>query len=89
MLSFVAGVLSILSPCVLRPIVLGAAAGTNGPGAPRRASISFVAMGFVAPSASIGLDGDVSATWPPCSCAIGVVDGAPQTGLRWPAGRRH
>ena len=66
MLSFVAGVLSILSPCVLPllPIVLGAAASEQklGPAALAAGlSISFVAIGlFVATIGfSIGLDADV------------------------------
>jgi cytochrome c-type biogenesis protein len=65
-LSFAAGVLSILSPCVLPllPIVLGAAASEQkwGPVALAAGlSISFVAIGlFVATIGfSIGLDGDV------------------------------
>jgi cytochrome c-type biogenesis protein len=65
-LSFVAGVLSILSPCVLPllPIVLGAAASEQewGPAALAAGlSISFVAIGlFVATIGfSIGLDADV------------------------------
>jgi cytochrome c biogenesis protein CcdA len=65
-LSFVAGVLSILSPCVLPllPIVLGAAASerTWGPAALAAGlSVSFVAIGlFVATLGfSLGLDADV------------------------------
>jgi cytochrome c-type biogenesis protein len=65
-LSFVAGVLSILSPCVLPllPIILGAAASEQkwGPAALAAGlSISFIAIGlFVATVGfSIGLDGDV------------------------------
>jgi cytochrome c-type biogenesis protein len=65
-LSFVAGVLSILSPCVLPlvPIVLGAAASEQkwGPAALAAGlSVSFVAIGlFVATIGfSVGLDGDV------------------------------
>jgi cytochrome c-type biogenesis protein len=65
-LSLVAGVLSILSPCVLPllPIVLGAAASERkwGPVALAAGlSVSFVAIGlFVATIGfSIGLDGDV------------------------------
>jgi cytochrome c-type biogenesis protein len=65
-LSFVAGVLSILSPCVLPllPIVLGAAASEQkwGPAALAAGlSISFVAIGlFIATVGfSIGLDADV------------------------------
>jgi cytochrome c-type biogenesis protein len=65
-LSFVAGVLSILSPCVLPllPIVLGAAASEQrwGPVALAAGlSVSFVAIGlFVATIGfSIGLDADV------------------------------
>jgi cytochrome c-type biogenesis protein len=65
-LSFVAGVLSILSPCVLPlvPIVLGAAASEQkwGPAALAAGlSVSFVAIGlFVATIGfSIGLDADV------------------------------
>jgi cytochrome c-type biogenesis protein len=65
-LSFVAGVLSILSPCVLPllPIVLGAAASEQkwGPAALAAGlSFSFVAIGlFVATIGfSIGLDADV------------------------------
>ena len=66
MLSFVAGGLSILSPCVLPllPIVLGAAASEQkwGPAALAAGlSVSFVAIGlFVATIGfSIGLDADV------------------------------
>jgi cytochrome c biogenesis protein CcdA len=65
-LSFVAGALSILSPCVLPllPIVLGAAASEQkwGPAALAAGlSLSFVAIGlFVATIGfSVGLDGDV------------------------------
>jgi cytochrome c biogenesis protein CcdA len=65
-LSFVAGVLSILSPCVLPllPIVLGAAASEKawGPAALAAGlSVSFVAIGlFVATVGfSLGLDADV------------------------------
>jgi cytochrome c-type biogenesis protein len=90
-LSFVAGVLSILSPCVLPllPIILGAAASEQrwGPAALAAGlSISFVAIGlFVATVGfSIGLDGDVfryvAAVF---MIAIGVVLMAPrlQAGL--------
>jgi cytochrome c-type biogenesis protein len=90
-LSFVAGVLSILSPCVLPllPIILGAAASEQrwGPAALAAGlSISFVAIGlFVATIGfSIGLDGDVfryvAAVF---MIAIGVVLMAPrlQAGL--------
>src|SRR6516162_8181445 len=66
LLSFVAGALSILSPCVLPllPIVLGAAASEQkwGPAALAAGlSLSFVAIGlFVATIGfSVGLDGDV------------------------------
>jgi cytochrome c-type biogenesis protein len=65
-LSFIAGILSILSPCVLPllPIVLGAAASekTWGPAALAAGlSVSFVAIGlFVATVGfSLGLDADV------------------------------
>jgi cytochrome c-type biogenesis protein len=65
-LSFVAGLLSILSPCVLPllPIVLGTAASEQkwGPAALAAGlSLSFVAIGlFVATIGfSVGLDGDV------------------------------
>jgi cytochrome c-type biogenesis protein len=65
-LSFVAGILSILSPCVLPllPIVLGAAASEKawGPAALAAGlSVSFVAIGlFVATVGfSLGLDADV------------------------------
>jgi cytochrome c-type biogenesis protein len=91
MLSFVAGVLSILSPCVLPllPIVLGAAASEQkwGPAALAAGlSLSFVAIGlFVATIGfSIGLDADVfryvAAVF---IIAIGVVLMVPrlQTGL--------
>jgi cytochrome c biogenesis protein CcdA len=64
-LSFLAGLLSVLSPCVLPlvPIVLGAAASEHkfGPGAlAAGVTVSFVAIGlFVATVGfSLGLDGD-------------------------------
>ncbi len=80
-LSFVAGVLSILSPCVLPlvPIVLGAAASKAkwGPAALAAGlSLSFVAIGmFVATIGfSIGLDADVfRAVAAVLIMAIGVV----------------
>jgi cytochrome c-type biogenesis protein len=90
-LSFVAGVLSILSPCVLPllPIVLGAAASEQklGPAALAAGlSISFVAIGlFVATVGfSIGLDGDVFRSVAAAfMIAIGIVLMVPrlQTGL--------
>jgi len=90
-LSFVAGVLSILSPCVLPllPIVLGAAASEQkwGPAALAAGlSISFVAIGlFVATMGfSIGLDGDVFRSVAAAfMIAIGIVLMVPrlQTGL--------
>jgi len=90
-LSFVAGVLSILSPCVLPllPIVLGAAASEQkwGPAALAAGlSISFVAIGlFVATIGfSIGLDGDVFRSVAAAfMIAIGIVLMVPrlQTGL--------
>jgi cytochrome c biogenesis protein CcdA len=90
-LSFVAGVLSILSPCVLPllPIVLGAAASEKkwGPAALAAGlSISFVAIGlFVATVGfSIGLDGDVFRSVAAAfMIAIGIVLMVPrlQTGL--------
>lgn len=65
-LAFLAGLLSILSPCVLPllPLVLGAAASEHKFGPPLLASgvaLSFVAIGlFVATIGfSLGLDGDV------------------------------
>src|SRR3954466_11237372 len=65
LLAFVAGVLSILSPCVLPilPVVLGAAASQHrwGPGALALGlSLSFVAIGlFLATiGQAIGLDAD-------------------------------
>ena len=65
-LAFFAGILSVLSPCVmpLLPLVLGAAASEHklGPAALAAGlAISFVAIGlFVATIGfSIGLDGDV------------------------------
>ena len=68
-LAFVAGVLSILSPCVLPllPIVLGAAASAHRMGPPALAggvALSFVGIGlFVATVGyAIGLDGDVFRT---------------------------
>jgi len=91
LLSFVAGVLSILSPCVLPllPIVLGAAASEQkwGPAALAAGlSLSFVAIGlFVATIGfSIGLDGDVFRSMAAVfMIAIGVVLMVPrlQTGL--------
>ena len=64
-LAFVAGVLSILSPCVLPilPIVLGAAASEHrlGPAALAAGlAVSFVAIGLFAATTgySIGLDAD-------------------------------
>jgi cytochrome c-type biogenesis protein len=90
-LSFVAGVLSILSPCVLPllPIVLGAAASEQkwGPAALAAGlSISFVAIGlFVATIGfSIGLDTDVFRSVAAAfMIAIGIVLMVPrlQTGL--------
>jgi cytochrome c biogenesis protein CcdA len=90
-LSFVTGVLSILSPCVLPllPIVLGAAASEQkwGPAALAAGlSISFVAIGlFVATVGfSIGLDGDVFRSVAAAfMIAIGIVLMVPrlQTGL--------
>jgi cytochrome c-type biogenesis protein len=90
-LSFVAGVLSILSPCVLPllPIVLGAAAAEQkwGPAALAAGlSISFVAIGlFVATIGfSIGLDADVFRSVAAAfMIAIGIVLMVPrlQTGL--------
>jgi cytochrome c-type biogenesis protein len=90
-LSFIAGVLSILSPCVLPllPIVLGAAASERkwGPAVLAAGlSISFVAIGlFVATIGfSIGLDGDVfRSVAAALMIAIGVVLMVPrlQTGL--------
>jgi cytochrome c biogenesis protein CcdA len=90
-LSFVAGVLSILSPCVLPllPIVLGAAASEQkwGPAALAAGlSISFVAIGlFVATIGfSIGLDADVFRSVASAfMIAIGIVMMVPrlQTGL--------
>jgi len=90
-LSFVAGVLSILSPFVLPllPIVLGAAASEQkwGPAALAAGlSISFVAIGlFVATIGfSIGLDGDVFRSVAAAfMIAIGIVLMVPrlQTGL--------
>jgi cytochrome c-type biogenesis protein len=68
-LAFVAGLLSLLSPCVLPmlPIVLGAAAGTHRMGPLALAGgliLSFVGIGlFVATLGfAIGLDGDVFRT---------------------------
>ena len=65
-LAFLAGILSVLSPCVmpLLPLVLGAAASEHRMGPAALAAglaISFVAIGlFVATIGfSIGLDGDV------------------------------
>ena len=65
-LAFLAGILSVLSPCVmpLLPLVLGAAASEHklGPAALATGlAISFVAIGlFVATVGfAIGLDGDV------------------------------
>ena len=91
LLSFVAGVLSILSPCVLPllPIVLGAAASEQkwGPAALAAGlSISFVAIGlFVATIGfSIGLDADVFRSLAAAfMIAIGIVLMVPrlQTGL--------
>ena len=91
LLSFVAGVLSILSPCVLPllPIVLGAAASEQkwGPAALAAGlSISFVAIGlFVATIGfSIGLDADVFRSVAAAfMIAIGIVLMVPrlQTGL--------
>jgi cytochrome c-type biogenesis protein len=91
LLSFVAGVLSILSPCVLPllPIVLGAAASEQKWGPASLAaglSISFVAIGlFVATIGfSIGLDGDVFRSAAAAfMIAIGIVLMVPrlQTGL--------
>src|SRR5262245_16233675 len=80
-LAFVAGVLSILSPCVLPilPIVLGAAASEHRGGPAVLAAglaTSFVVIGLFVASIgySIGLDGDrlryVAAT---LMIAIGVV----------------
>jgi cytochrome c biogenesis protein CcdA len=90
-LSFVAGVLSILSPCVLPllPIVLGAATSEQkwGPAALAAGlSISFVAIGlFVATVGfSIGLDADVFRSVAAAfMIAIGIVLMVPrlQTGL--------
>lgn len=90
-LSFVAGVLSILSPCVLPllPIVLGAAASEQkwAPAALAAGlSLSFVAIGlFVATVGfSIGLDADVfRSVAAVLMIAIGVVLMVPrlQTGL--------
>ena len=90
-LSFIAGVLSILSPCVLPllPIVLGAAASEQkwGPAALATGlSISFVAIGlFVATIGfSIGLDADVFRSVAAAfMIAIGIVLMVPrlQTGL--------
>ena len=90
-LSFIAGVLSILSPCVLPllPIVLGAAASEQkwGPAALAAGlSISFVAIGlFVATIGfSIGLDADVFRSVAAAfMIAIGIVLMVPrlQTGL--------
>lgn len=64
-LAFVAGILSILSPCVLPilPIVLGAAASTHRRGPLALAaglSLSFVAIGLFLATAghSVGLDAD-------------------------------
>ncbi len=81
-LAFVAGVLSILSPCVLPilPIVLGAAASEHRLGPVALAAglaVSFVAIGLFAATAgySIGLNADVFRN-AAAALMIGVGDGA-------------
>lgn len=73
--SFLAGVLSTLSPCELPliPVVLGAAAGQHRYGPVALAAglaISFTVIGlFVATIGfSVGLDGGVFAASPQCRC---------------------
>lgn len=89
-LAFLAGVLSILSPCVLplTPLVLGSAAGEHklGPAAlAAGVALSFTAIGlFVATVGfSIGLDGDLFRTAGALvMIAFGVVLAAPALQVR-------
>lgn len=89
-LAFIAGVLSILSPCVLPlvPLVLGAAAGEHrfGPAAlAGGVALSFTAIGlFVATIGfSIGLDGDLFRTAGAIvMIAFGALLAAPQLQVR-------
>jgi cytochrome c biogenesis protein CcdA len=89
-LAFLAGLLSILSPCVLPllPIVLGAAASEHriGPAAlAGGVALSFVSIGlFVATAGfAIGLDGDVFRTFAAIfMIGIGVVLAMPTLQMR-------
>ena len=89
-LAFLAGVLSILSPCVLplTPLVLGAAAGEHRLGPAALASgvaLSFTAIGlFVATIGfSIGLDGDLfRSAGAILMIALGVLLAAPSLQVR-------